>query len=147
MHQKIYDKTHLDVKQFITNFLDNHVLKTFTYCFRLNDEYAERIGKIWNKPIIGVNNDCTIHTMNLSEVCDYLKDKPLGDILVLGKQTNGIGAALLNKLETTLPKKFNRNTVFVKDRENYAKITQDNMNKLAIFTTYDGSKGLENQYV
>lgn len=143
MHQKIYDKTHLDVKQFITDFLDNHVLKTFTYCFRLNDEYAKRIGKIWNKPIIGVNNDCTIHTMNLSEVCDYLKDKPLGDILVLGKQTNGIGAALLNKLETTLPKKFNRNTIFVKDRENYAKITQDNMNKLAIFTTYDGSKGLE----
>ena len=70
-------------------------------------------------------------------------DNPLGDILALGKQNNGIASALLNKLETTLNYKFNKDTVFVKNNQNYTALTYDNMDKVAIFTTYDGSKGLE----
>ena len=81
--------------------------------------------------------------MTIDEVCKYLIDKPLGDILTLGKQNNGIASALLNKLETTLNYKFNKDTVFVKNNQNYTALTYDNMDKVAIFTTYDGSKGLE----
>lgn len=143
MDQKIYDKTTLNVRPFIIKFLGNYIPKTFTYCFRLNNEYAQRIGKIWEKPIIGVNDKCHVHTMTIDEVCKYLIDKPLSDILTLGKQNNGIASALLNKLETTLNYKFNKDTVFVKNNQNYTALTYDNMDKVAIFTTYDGSKGLE----
>lgn len=144
MHQRIYDNTNLNVKEFIKDFLGNYIQKTFTYCFRLNEEYASRIGEIWNKTIHGVNPDCTIRIMTIDETYDYLKDKPIGDILVLGKQSNGISSALLNKLESSLPEKFNKNTVFVKDKHNdHVKITAKNMNDITIFTTYDGSKGME----
>lgn len=143
MDQKIYDKTTLDVRAFIIKFLGNYIPKTFTYCFRLNNEYAQRIGKIWEKPIIGVNDKGHVHTMTIEEACKYLIDKPLGNILALGKQNNGIASALLNKLETTLNYKFNKDTVFVKNNQNHTTLTYDNMDKVAIFTTYDGSKGLE----
>lgn len=143
MHQKIYDKTSLDIREFITGFLGDHIQKTFTYCFRLNESYAKRIGDIWEKQIIGVNNDCSIHIMSIKDTCEFLNDKQAKDILVLGKQTNGIASNILNKLEMQNPNKFNKNTVYVKDRYNNITVDAQTINSLAIFTTYDGSKGLE----
>ena len=143
MHQKIYDKTSLDIKQFIIEFLGDHIGKTLTYCFRLNEDYAKRIGDIWEKTIIGVNTDCSIHILSIEDTCEFLNDKQAKDILVLGKQTNGIGSLILNRLETINPDKFNKNTVYVKDKYNTLNIDANTINQVAIFTTYDGSKGLE----
>lgn len=60
MQQKIYDKTTLNVSKFIDDFLGEHVLLEFTRCFRLSAELAASLGRIWNKPIVGVNNDCHV---------------------------------------------------------------------------------------
>ena len=49
MQQKIYDKTTLNVSEFINEFLNDYVLLEFTRCFRLSSELAARLGRIWNK--------------------------------------------------------------------------------------------------
>ena len=65
MQQKIYDKTTLKVSEFINEFLNDYVLLEFTRCFRLSSELAARLGRIWNKPIIGVNSECRVERMNI----------------------------------------------------------------------------------
>ena len=51
---------------------------------------------------------------------------------------------VLNKLETKYPEKFNKNTVYasIKDKDGSTYPTVEN----AIFTTFDGSKGMERKY-
>ena len=63
MEQKIYDKTTLDVKAFINEFLDDHIQMEFTQCFRLSEDIAAELGRIWNKEIKGVNPDCKVEVM------------------------------------------------------------------------------------
>ena len=57
MQQKIYDKTNLDVSDFITRFLGEYLELEFTLCFRLSADLAEKLGRIWNKRIKGVNSN------------------------------------------------------------------------------------------
>lgn len=141
MSQKIYDKTTLDVAKWSEQFLDKHVELEFTRCFRLQPELASMLGKIWNKTIIGVNNDCVVKTMDKHDIADYLKDKAPKDILCLGTR-KGAMAEVLNELEECYPDKFNKKTV-------YASISGTGIgsvnpsNDAAIFTTYDSSKGME----
>ena len=52
MAQKIYDKTTLDVKDFINGFLGNHEKLEFTKCFRLSADLAAMLGRIWKKDIV-----------------------------------------------------------------------------------------------
>lgn len=142
MKQKIYDKTTLNVPVFINQFLGSYATVTFTKCFRLNAELANRLGGIWGKQITGVNQKCSVEVMNLDEVTAFLAKQKTSDILCLGSR-RGKMSKVLNNLEDDYPDKFNKKTV-------YASISDDDSSKrtipdksTAIFTTFDSSKGLE----
>lgn len=138
MKQKIYDNTTLDVEQFIEQFLIDYEMIEFTQCFRLSKDLAETLGRIWKKPIRGVNNNCKVSHIHYSEVVSFLADKEISNILCLGARTGDM-ARTLNKLESHYPDKFNKHTVYASIRDN--DVVPDD--KCAIFTTFDASKGLE----
>lgn len=142
MEQKIYDKTALNVPDFIKEFLGKHEKLEFTNCFRLSSNLADKLGRIWNKPIKGVNDNCTVEEMDVEAVVEFLSRQNTKDILCLGART-GTLADVLNKLETDYPEKFNKRTVYAsisdKNSEGATKPTKTS----AIFTTFDASKGLE----
>lgn len=141
MEQKIYDKTTLKVPEFINEFLGEYERLEFTKCFRLSNELASMLGRIWGKKIDGVNDNCTVVEMTMNEVVEYLKELEPHDILCLGSR-NGDMSDVLNILEERYPETFNKNSV-------YASIADTDRGSVepkptsAIFTTYDSSKGLE----
>lgn len=140
MAQKIYDKTTLNVEEWSEKFLGNHTELEFTQCFRLQPELAKKLGRIWGKTIIGVNNNCNVRTMGKSSVVSYLKDKKPSDILCLGAKT-GAMPDVLNMLEERYPDKFNKRTVYASIKGGDANVEPNE--DAAIFTTYDSSKGME----
>lgn len=142
MEQKIYDKTALDVKAFIERFLGDHVRLTFTKCFRLCEEHAALLGRIWKKPILGVNPSCRIVSMTTEQVISFLSSKDPKDILCLGSRT-GEMAEVLNMLEDEFPNTFNKSTIFASIQDDDGNRAVDPTDSCAIFTTYDSSKGLE----
>lgn len=143
MCQKIYDKTTLDVYAFIQEFLGDYVPLEFTQCFRLNREYAKKLGDVWEKQIIGVNETSQVTYKNLQEIVDFLSRHEVKDILCLGKR-EGRMTYVLNRLEKDYPEKFNKHTVYASiTDEDKPKISQDKLSNVAIFTTFDSSKGLE----
>lgn len=141
MEQKIYDKTTLKVPYFIDEFLGEYERLEFTKCFRLSNELASMLGRIWGKKIDGVNDNCMVEEMTMNEVVEFLKELEPRDILCLGAR-NGDMSDVLNILEERYPEKFNKNSV-------YASIADKDRGSVkpeptsAIFTTYDSSKGLE----
>lgn len=141
MEQKIYDKTTLDVRPFISQLLGEHVQIEFTQCFRLSHDIAARLGNIWGKTINGVNPNCDVSTMTMNEALTFLSEQDPKDVMCLGSRTGSMSSAL-NWLERDYPEKFNKHTVF-------ASISNDNRGavapgpKTAIFTTFDSSKGME----
>lgn len=145
MHQKIFNFTTLDIEAFMEDFLEDHIKLSFTKCFRLAPEHAEKLGELWDKNIVGVNeNGQTIVKNDIKDVIEFLADKDPKDILVLGSRAGDV-ATVLNVLEDTMPEKFNKSTVFasIKERDDdYVKDKSD----VAIFTTFDSSKGLERKY-
>lgn len=142
MQQKIYDKTTLDVYPFITKFLGEHLTLGFTRCFRLNSALAAQLGRVWNKTIIGVNNDCQVMEMTATQATEYLAEQRLSDILCLGARY-GDCSTILNLLEHQYPQKFNKHTVYASIREQDSLATINPTAETAIFTTFDSSKGLE----
>jgi len=142
MEQKIYDYTVLDVLSFMQDFLGDYRKLTFTKCFRLPDQLASKLGRIWHKSIVGVNEDCIVEEMELENVISFLSTQNPKDILCLGRN-KGHRDVLLNHLESNFPDKFNKHTVYAKisDSESLG-ATKPNSNS-AIFTTFDSSKGLE----
>lgn len=146
MQQKIYDKTTLNVSQFINDFLGEYVSLEFTQCFRLSSELASRLGRIWNKNILGVNPDCKVTRMNVEKVIEFLANQNPEDVLCLGARTGSLSKTL-NELEERYPGKYNKNTVYasISDRDS-AGATEPRVDS-AIFTTYDSSKGLERKIV
>ena len=142
MRQKIYDKTTLDARQFICTFLEEHVELSFTNCFRLSADFAQKLGRVWDKTIIGVNQNCLVETMSREEVAEFLSNQSPRDILCLGAR-KGDMTDVLNILENCYPDKFNKKTVYasISDTDD-AGATQPN-SSCAIFTTFDSSKGLE----
>lgn len=141
MKQKIYDKTTLDVLKFVHHFLGKYTLLHFTQCFRLSASIAARLGNIWEKDIVGVNKNCHVEHMMLDEIIKFLANQNPVDILCLGSRTGDM-TTVLNKLEKNYSDIFNKNTVYAsivdEDRRNFF-----SSNDIAIFTTYDSSKGLE----
>lgn len=146
MQQKIYDKTTLNVSEFINEFLGEHVLLEFTRCFRLSGDLAARLGRIWNKSIIGVNSDCCVERMNKDQVVEFLAQQEPGDILCLGSR-NGDLSKTLNKLEEKYPETYNKNTVYASISDSDSMGSTEPKKDSAIFTTYDSSKGLERKIV
>lgn len=142
MEQKIYDKTALEVPSFIDGFLGNYLRIEFTQCFRLPADYAATLGRIWEKKIVGVNENCHIQTMNIHSAISFLSEQETKDILCLGMR-NGIMTDMLNQLETLYPEKFNKNTVYASIADNDEGRATKPKKTSAIFTTYDSSKGME----
>ena len=142
MRQKIYDKTTLDVQRFIDDFLGDRLNVEFTRCFRLCNPWAEVLGRIWEKKIIGANENCRISTMTQKEIVEFLSAKEPAEILCLGAR-NGYMSNVLNILEDKYKDKYNKKTVYasISDHDN-SRSTQPSKDT-AIFTTYDSSKGLE----
>ena len=110
MNQKIYDKTTLNAYRFMNNFLEEHELVSFTKCFRINADFANRLGKIWNKKIVGVNNNCEVKVMSFDQIISFVEKQNTSDILCVGSRTGWL-VQLLNVLEGQHPEKFNKNTV------------------------------------
>lgn len=141
MMQKIYDKTTLNVPAFMEEFLGEHIALSFTKCFRLSAQLAAKLGRIWKKEIIGVNDNCIVEEMAPEAVVEFLSKQKPRDILCLGDRI-GMLATVLNHLETHYPEQFNKKTVYasIRDDDGHASKLRKNA---AIFTTYDSSKGLE----
>lgn len=139
--QKIYDKTTLDVQEYMKEFLGSYEVLQFTKCFRLSEELAAKLGRVWDKEIHGVNEQCIVEAMELDDVIDFLASQETRNILCLGSRTGSM-AHVLNRLELDYPDKFNKKTVFasIQDQEG-GKV--DPKKDSAIFTTYDSSKGME----
>ncbi len=142
MEQKIYDKTTLDVQPFIHEFLGDYLPLSFTKCFRLSEELAARLGRIWDKPIVGVNENCIVEEMSVDEVCEFLSKQRPKDVLCLGSR-NGTMSGVLNWMEDSYPDVWNKKTVYasIQDGDKLG-VTAPN-SRTAIFTTFDSSKGME----
>lgn len=141
MEQKIYDKTTLDVKAFINTFLGDYTQMEFTQCFRLSQDIAAELGRIWGKEIKGVNPECEVETMSMSKAITYLASQDPEDIMCLGARTGSMSTAL-NWLEDKYPDKFNKHTVYASIADvNQGATIPDTTS--AIFTTFDSSKGME----
>lgn len=142
MAQKIYDKTRLDAARFISGFLPAGYLKLeFTICFRLSTEHAAMLGDIWNKKIDGVNQNCSVVRMSRREAYKFLSGCQPGEILCLGAN-QGDRSYVQNSLEEDYPEIFNKKTVWSKINDRDGGATEP-MPGVAIFTTYDGCKGME----
>ena len=141
MRQKIYDKTTLNVDRFINKFLGNHIKLEFTQCFRLSEDHAAMLGRVWEKSIVGVNAKCNIDYMTPKEAVKFIAEQEPKDILCLGART-GEMARVLNKLEQNFPHKFNKNTIFASISDQGERATEPTADS-GIFTTFDSSKGLE----
>lgn len=142
MQQKIYDKTNLNVADFINQFLGEHLELEFTQCFRLSAGLAEKLGRIWCKKIKGVNSNCVVEEMNMSQIVDFLSTQRPHDILCLGSR-NGDLSKTLNTLEQEYPATFNKRTVYASISDNDSIGSAHPTPDTAIFTTFDSSKGLE----
>ena len=143
MDQKIYDNTKFNANEFIVEFLgENYRPMEFTRCFRLNDAWARQLGDVWEKQIYGVNADCDVQIMDFDEAYNYvaLNCEP-SDLLCLGSKA-GLMTSFLNKLEDEYGDVFNKYTVWSKISDKDGSVTQPSLEN-AVFTTYDGSKGME----
>lgn len=142
MAQKVYDKTTLDVPRFMEQFLGPHIELSFTKCFRLPSDLAKKLGRIWKKDIIGVNDSCKVEVMTVPEVTDFLSTQAPKDILCLGSRTGDM-TEVLNALESNHPDTFNKKTVYASIRKDESTGKVEPKKTSAIFTTFDSSKGLE----
>lgn len=143
MEQKIYDKTTLNVEFFMKDFLEDYLTLKFTQCFRLSEDLAAMLGRIWKKQIKGVNPYCKVQEMDEKDIIPFLAEQNPADILCLGTRTGAMSNAL-NTLEETYPQIFNKTTVYasIADNDSMGRAAVPKENS-AIFTTYDSSKGLE----
>lgn len=141
MMQKIYDRTTLNVPAFMEEFLGEHITLSFTKCFRLSAPLAEKLGRIWQKEIIGVNDDCVVEEMTPEAVVEFLAEQQPKDVLCLGER-KGLLSGTLNLLENRYPERFNKKTVYASIRDEDGNASKPGKNA-AIFTTFDSSKGLE----
>lgn len=142
MRQKIYDKTSLKVTEFIDQLLETHIKLEFTKCFRLSADLASKLGRVWQKKIIGVNDSCIVEIMKADQIVDFLATQDPKDVLCLGSR-NGALSITLNQLEANHSDIFNKTTVYASISENDSLGTTQPSDKTAIFTTFDSSKGLE----
>lgn len=141
MCQKIYDKTNLDVEAFMSEFLGNYIPMEFTRCFRIGAEHAAMLGRVWEKTIIGVNEDFKIDIVPDYRAQVIAANTEPKDLLVLGSRGKA-ATKLQNYLEKNYPEKYNKRTLWSKITETDGGTTSPSPD-CAIFTTYDGCKGME----
>lgn len=141
MAQKIYDRTTFEILPFIQEFLGSHENLDFTNCYRLSKAHAERLGRLWGKQINGSNARCLVRELSVAQIVELLAQNDTKDILCLGPRGNSQLTNVLNLLEKRYPDKFNKNTVYASIRDEER--SENYKPGSAIFTTYDGSKGME----
>lgn len=141
MCQKIYDKTSLDVSAFMTEFLGNYIPMEFTQCFRIGAEHAAMLGRVWEKTIVGVNEDFKIDVVPEYRAQVIAANTEPKDLLVLGSRGHA-ATKLQNYLEKNYPNKYNKRTLWSKITDTDGGNTSPGPD-CAIFTTYDGCKGME----
>lgn len=141
MCQKIYDKTNLNVSEFMTKFLGNYIPMEFTRCFRIGSEHAAMLGRVWEKTIIGVNENFKIDIVPDFRAQVIAANTDPKDLLVLGSRGKA-ATKLQNYLEKNYPEKYNKRTLWSKITDNDSGTTSPSPD-CAIFTTYDGCKGME----
>ncbi|MEG7279848.1 UvrD-helicase domain-containing protein [Mesomycoplasma ovipneumoniae str. Black Butte] len=123
MNQKIYDNTKLNVTDFIDKFLGSYKKISLTFSFRMPKEHANMLGRIWDKTINGVNENCQIQYMELEEIKEFLATQKPGDILCLGPRVNDEMTEVLNYLEENHSDIFNKKTVYASIRERDANLS------------------------
>lgn len=141
MCQKIYDKTTLDVTEFMTDFLGNYIPMEFTLCFRIGAEHAAMLGRVWEKTIVGVNEGFRIDIVPDYRAQVIAANAEPKDLLVLGSRGKAV-TRLQNYLEKNYPEKYNKRTLWSKITDSDGGATSPSPD-CAIFTTYDGCKGME----
>lgn len=141
MCQKIYDKTSLDVSAFMSEFLGNYIPMEFTRCFRIGADHAAMLGRVWEKTIVGVNDNFRIDIVPEFRAQVIAANTEPKDLLVLGSRGKA-ATKLQNYLEKNYPDKYNKRTLWSKITDTDGGTTSPDPN-CAIFTTYDGCKGME----
>lgn len=148
MDQKISQDYSLDVKTYIEDLAYPCQHLTFTNCFRIDSNYANQIGKFWNKTINGCNKNHIIKHMTVDDTVEFLIENVksgkynISDILCLSPTRKTKSAInILNAIEHMEPTIFNKDTVYASIFE-YDRPDLDTKNA-AIFTTFDSSKGLD----
>lgn len=144
MCQKIYDRV-FDIKAFTRQLLGEYVRVRFTKCFRISSEYAQFLGRCWNKSIVGMNEQFKFEkTTSVEYVKSILSQNKPKDILVLGPNIPSKRNYLQNELEWNYGKVFNKYTLYssIHNDDSFAGYRRSTENS-AIFTTFDSSKGLE----
>lgn len=150
--QKIIDNTAIDapacVRELMAFLAMVHGVPykemQFTNCFRLQADYAAKIGQAWGKSILGLNTGCQAKRMDVLKCAAFLAQFEPKDILVLGSNMSwGKRVELQNMLETKWPEKFNKNTVYsaITDRDGDRRGLDTS--ECAVFTTFDSAKGME----
>lgn len=141
MKQKIQDKTTLDPSAFIRSYLGDYVQLEFTRCFRMPPDLAKWLGEVWDKKIIGVNPNCTVDVWPADMAAAFLLTREPHEILCLGPNI-GLRNQILDYLGKYNPAKFNKHTCWSKISDGASGATEPTPES-AIFTTFDGSKGME----
>ena len=142
MKQKIYDDTALDVWEFMQDFLGRHEQVVFTKCFRISHDLAERLGNIWGKTINGVNSSCIVEQMSVDEVTEFLNKQNPKNVLCLGARI-GAMTKVLNDLENRPENLYDKHHVYASIADNDGNKAVAPSSDVGIFTTFDGSKGME----
>ena len=140
MSQKVRSDTTLDVQAFAREFCMDPTMLPFTQSFRMGPMMGALLGAAWNKPIVGVNMNQQVRVLDHADAIELIASTEPGDLLCLGKRTGAMVHAL-NEAEKLAPERYNKATVFASIRDGDSTIRpQDGV---AVFTTFDASKGME----
>src|SRR5699024_8791089 len=100
-------------KAFTRQLLGKYVRVRFTKCFRISGEYAQFLGRCWNKSIVGMNESFKFEkTTSIEYVKSVLSQNKPKDILVLGPNIPSKRNYLQNELEWNYGKVFNKYTLY-----------------------------------
>jgi len=146
MAQKIYNHTRLNVLKWIMQFLDEHILLGLTKCFRISKDLAAMLGRVWNKEIHGINEDCKVLNIYFDEALEIALQCEPSKMICLGGNTNSNRSTFQNELEGRIPEKFNKNTLYSAIRDEDKGDSKRDTSKAAVFTTFDASKGMERDF-
>lgn len=124
------------------DFLGRHEQVVFTKCFRISHDLAERLGNIWGKTINGVNSSCIVEQMSVDEVTEFLNKQNPKNVLCLGARI-GAMTKVLNDLENRPGNLYDKHHVYASIADNDGNKAVAPSSDVGIFTTFDGSKGME----
>lgn len=145
MCQKLYDDTRLDVGEFLRTFLRAPTRLPLTESFRMPPDLAHELALTWGKRIVGVNLDCTVEHASPTQIVDFLATCEPSQVMCLGSRGHGLMTSVQNELEDKYADIYNKRTVWSSISESQG--PRNVPSTAAIFTTFDGCKGMERDVV